>query len=91
MGAAPNKQQDEVQRFVERLSREERTLVVPRHELYEGDWDEMEADLRARLEGKPYIFKLADRIVDDLERIKHLRRFEQEHGVDLSDYINVEP
>jgi hypothetical protein len=77
--------------FVERLSSAERLLVVLKRELYEGCWDEMVADLRARLEGRPYIFKLAHRISDDLERIERLRRFETQHDVDLSDYVRLEP
>ena len=66
-------------------------LVVLRHELYEGSWDEMDKDLRARLEGRPYIFKLANRIADDLERIQRLREFEQSHDIDLTDYVDIEP
>jgi hypothetical protein len=62
-------------------------LVVLKRELYEGSWDEMEADLRARLAGGPYIFKLVHRIEEDLNRIERLRRFEQGNGVDLSEYV----
>jgi hypothetical protein len=76
---------------MEAATREERMLVVLKHELYDGDWDEMEADLRSRLEGRPYIFKLASRIGDDLERIAGLRDFEQRNGVDLSDYVDLDP
>lgn len=76
-----------VRQFVERMTGEQRMLVVLKRELYEGSWDEMTADLTARLEGRPYVFKLAHRIVDDLERIETLRSFEQKHGVDLSDYV----
>jgi hypothetical protein len=47
-------------------------------------------DLQNRLEGKPYIFKLVNRIQDDIERIKQLRRFEQEHGVDLAEYVHLD-
>jgi len=79
-----------VQQFVESLTREERMLVVLKRELYEGDWDEMVADLQARLEGRPYIFKLAHRITDDLERIHRLRQFEQSSGVDLCDHVRME-
>lgn len=79
-----------VQQFVESFNREERMLVVLKRELYEGDWDEMVADLQARLEGRPYIFKLAHRITDDLERIRRLRQFEQSNGVDLCDYVKME-
>jgi hypothetical protein len=69
---------------------EERMLVVLKRELYEGSWDEMTADLKARLEGRPYIFKLAHRIADDLERIERLREFERRNRIDLSDYVKLE-
>lgn len=91
MGKLRPTQQAAVKLFVDKMSREEQTLLVLRHELYEDSWQEMEADLRARLAGGPYIFKLAHRIVDDLERIQRLRNFEQQCGVDLCDHIDVEP
>jgi hypothetical protein len=47
-------------------------------------------DLQNRLEGKPYIFKLANRIKDDVERIGILQEFEKAHGIDLSDYIKLD-
>jgi len=75
--------------FADRLTREERMLVVLKRELYEGRWDDMVADLQARLEGRPYVFKLANRISDDLARIDRLRAFEETHGVDLSDYVDM--
>jgi hypothetical protein len=59
-------------------------LVALRDELYGGSWDRMERDLRDRLEGNPYVFKLADRIEEDIERIEKLRRYEKEHGFVLS-------
>ncbi|MDY7010738.1 MAG: hypothetical protein SVV80_08310 [Planctomycetota bacterium] len=77
-------------RFVRQMSREERMLVVLKRNLYEGAWDDMVADLKARLEGKPYIFRLANRITDDLERIERLRIYETENNVDLSDYVELE-
>jgi len=73
------------------MSREERMLVVLNRQLYEGSWGEMVADLQARREARPYIFKLAHRIVDDLERIKRLRKFEADYNVNLSDYVELEP
>lgn len=78
-----------VRDFVERLSREERMLVVLKRELYDGNWDDMVADLRARLEGRPYIFKLATRIADDLQRIEKLRDFERRSGADLSEHVKL--
>jgi hypothetical protein len=82
---------NQVQRFVNALTTEERMLIVLKAELYEGSWDEMVADLQARLSGRPYIFKLANRITEDLDRIRRLRQFEESCGVDLSEYVRMEP
>jgi hypothetical protein len=79
-----------VRRFLQGISREERMLVVLKRELYQGSWDDMEADLRARLEGRPFIFKLVHRISEDLDRIVRLRAFENEHHVDMADYIQID-
>ena len=76
-----------VRSFVEQLSPEEKMLVILKGELYEGDWGSMLEDLRDRLEGRPYIFKLADRITEDISRIEKLQNFEQSHKVDLADYV----
>jgi hypothetical protein len=81
---------DEVEAFVSRLTAEERMLVVLKRELYEGSWEAMLADLNARLEGKPYVFKLANRIRDDIERIGRLKAFEQAHQADLADHVNLD-
>ena len=90
VSSARAKVDKKVMRFVERMTREERMLVMLKRELYEGSWDEMEADLRARLEGRPYIFKLAHRITDDLQRIEKIRQFENDCSVDLGDYIEID-
>jgi len=76
-----------VQDFVDGLSEECRMLVVLKAQLYGGDWEPMLDDLRNRLRGKPYIFKLASRIQDDIERIEQMLEFEAEHNVDLADYV----
>ncbi len=73
--------------FVAQLTQQERMLVLLQKELYEGSWEAMLADLRNRLQGKPYIFKLVNRIQDDIVRIGNLRDFEQKYGVTLADYI----
>ena len=78
-----------VRRFVQRLTREERVLIVLKRELYDDDWTGMILDLQARLKDKPYIFKLASRITEDLERIERLRKFEQENNINLSDYVEA--
>lgn len=91
MGPSDPQPSRTIQQFARSLTREERMLVVLKRELYEGQWDEMIADLRARLAGGPYIFKLANRIEDDLERIERLRSFENQHQVDLSELFPLEP
>jgi len=78
----------EVHDFVARLSDEHRMLVILKAQLYGGTWEPMLDDLQNRLDGKPYIFKLANRIKDDIDRIEQMRKFEQEHNVDLSDYLD---
>jgi len=70
-------------RFFESLTPEENVLITVRDELYSGSWESMLEDLRARLEGKPYIFRLATRIEDDIARIGRLQRYEREHDIDL--------
>ncbi len=75
--------------YVDSLSQEHRMLVVLKAQLYGGSWDPMLDDLRNRLTGKPYIFKLVHRIQDDIERIEQMRRFEAEHGVNLTDYVDL--
>jgi len=91
VASAADETQVKARRFVQGMTSEERMLVVLKRELYEGSWDEMVADLQARLEGRPYIFKLAHRIADDLDRIARLREFEKTCNVDLSDYVELEP
>ena len=78
---------DPVREFVRTLTNEESTLVVIRDELYGGAWEEMLKDLEGRLQAKPYVFKLATRIEDDIVRIGKLREFEQRHRVNLKDYV----
>ena len=75
--------------FVEGLSDEHRMLVVLKAQLYGGTWEPMLDDLRNRLAGKPYIFKLANRIEDDIERIEQMQQFETEHKIDLADYVEL--
>ena len=75
--------------FVKGLSEEQKMLVTLKSQLYEGSWEPMLDDLRNRLEGKPYIFKLASRIQDDIERIEQMREFESEHNVDLSEFVEI--
>ena len=75
--------------FIADLSDEHRMLVILKAQLYGGTWEPMLDDLKNRLEGKPYIFKLANRIKDDIERIEQMRKFEEEHNIDLTEYVEL--
>ncbi len=74
--------------FVRQLSTEHKMLIVLKTQLYGGKWQPMYDDLKNRLEGKPYIFKLANRINDDVERIEQMREFEDKYDVDLAEYVD---
>ena len=76
-----------VRDFVDRLSDEHRMLVALKAQLYDGTWEPMLDDLQNRLAGKPYIFKLINRIRDDIERIQEMQKFEEEHNINLADYV----
>ena len=69
------------------LSPDEKTLVTLRDELYGGSWEQMLGDLRDRLKGKPYIFKLVNRIQDDIARIEKLSEYEKKHKINLADFL----
>ena len=75
--------------YVAGLSNEHRMLVILKAQLYDGTWEPMLDDLRNRLAGKPYIFKLVNRINDDIERIEQMQKFEAEHNIDLADYVTM--
>ncbi len=79
----------EISDFVAGLSDEHRMLVILKAQLYGGTWEPMLDDLQNRLDGKPYIFKLANRIKEDIERIEQMRKFEQEHNIDLAEYVEL--
>ena len=83
----PTSETEIVETFARELLNEERTLLVIRDELYNGSWDEMLKDLTARLQAKPYVFKLATRIEDDIVRIQKMRDFEEQYNVNLKDHV----
>ena len=75
--------------YVEKLSEEQKMLVILKAQLYGGSWEPMLDDLKNRLAGKPYIFKLANRIQDDIERIQQMKAFEKEHNVELTEFVEL--
>jgi len=74
--------------YVSRLGEEHKMLIALKGHLYSGSWEPMLDDLRNRLAGKPYIFKLVHRIQDDIGRIEEMQKFEAEHKIDLTEYIS---
>ena len=79
----------QVQNFISSLSDEHRMLVLLKAQLYDGAWEPMLDDLRNRLNGKPYIFKLINRIEDDIKRIEEMQKFEAKHNINLADYVEL--
>ena len=76
--------------FVASLPPEELQLIIIRNELYDGSWEDMKKDLEHRRDGKPFVFKLINRIEEDLVRIERLRAYETRAKVDLGDYLDDE-
>ncbi|MDD5135072.1 MAG: hypothetical protein PHP01_06660 [Phycisphaerae bacterium] len=78
-----------INNFVKALSAEHKMLIILKSQLYGGKWEPMYQDLKNRLDGKPYIFKLANRINDDVERIEQMRQFEQQYDCNLCDFVDA--
>jgi hypothetical protein len=74
--------------FVAGLTSGERLLVALRDELYEKSWEQMLQDLKDRLDKRPYIFKLSSRIESDMAAVERMRNYEEEHGIDLRDFLS---
>ena len=87
---AKQENQDVLSAFVQGLTNEHRMLIILKAQLYGGRWEPMLDDLHNRLAGKPYIFRLANRIQDDIERIEQMQQFEKKHDIDLSHYVNLD-
>ena len=79
---------DVIRDYVAALSNEHRMLVVLKGQLYDGQWEPMLDDLKNRLAGKPYIFKLVNRINDDIKRIEQMMEFENKYSIDLVDFVD---
>ncbi len=76
-----------LRRFMDRLSEEHKLLLMLKRDLYDGDWRPMLTDLENRLEGRPFVLRLAHRIEDDLQRIEQMRQLERHYQVDLARFI----
>ncbi len=76
-----------LRRFMDRLTGEQKMLLILKRDLYDGDWQRMVDDLVNRLEGRPYMLRLAHRIEDDLQRIEQMRQMERHYEVDLASFL----
>ena len=76
-----------VPEFVRGLAETERIALIVRDELFAGSWESMRKDLEARAAGRPYVFKLATRIEEDLKAVDKLSAFERRRKVNLADYL----
>lgn len=81
----------EPEEFAKRLEPFERVLIELRDQLYEGSWDRVLSDLRARQRGEPYVYKLSQTIARDIDAIVRLQRYEQQHQVDLARLVKGKP
>ena len=70
--------------FIQRMEPHERVLLELKDHLYEGSWERILEDLRARLDNKPYIYKLSQRITRDVAAIERMKAYEKIKQVDLS-------
>jgi hypothetical protein len=77
----------QIESFVRDLTGNEQVALTIRDELYSGSWERMREDLESRSAGRPYVFRLASRIEEDLRIIEKLSAFEQQMGINLSDYV----
>jgi len=73
--------------FLRRMEPYERVLLDLKENLYEGSWERILADLRSRLKGDPYIYKLGQTITRDIAAIERLRAYELRNGVNLAGII----
>jgi hypothetical protein len=76
--------------FFKSLPREDLQLLALCEILYEGSWEELVEDLKARKSGRPFVYKLQARIEEDLGRIDRLRAYEDQHGVSLRKYVSLD-
>jgi len=74
--------------FIGRLESYERVLLDLKDQLYEGSWERILDDLRARMENKPYIFKLSQTIARDLAAIERMKSYEMRQNVNLSKLLH---
>ena len=76
-----------VEEFARGLAETERIALIVRDELFGGSWENMRRDLEARAAGRPFVFRLASRIDEDLKAVAKLSAFERRRKVNLAEYL----
>ena len=80
---------DELKQLLATLNDQDKVLIACNYELYNGKWDLMKQDLLDRLQGKPYVLQLGERIQEDLERVNKLQGLEEKFQIKLCDYVKL--
>jgi len=80
----------EAEAFFNSLTKSDRMLVALRDELYDGDWETMIGDISNRMKGQPYLFKFVNRAEKDIQSIKKIKGFEEEHHINLNRFLKKE-
>jgi hypothetical protein len=73
--------------FIGRLEPYERVLIDLKEQLYEGSWEQILEDLKARLENKPYLYKLSTAIARDMAAIERMKAYEMRQRVSLAELL----
>ena len=87
---AENLDASEAEAFFNSLTKSDRMLIALRDELYDGDWETMTADISNRMRGQPYLFKFVNRAEKDIQSIKKIKGFEEEHHINLNRFLKKE-
>ena len=77
--------------YVQGLPKQKSQLIILRDELYDGSWNSMLEDLDDRRNSRPYIFKLVNRIEEDIKWCRELWEAEEKFGVNLSLALGAPP
>lgn len=80
----------EPEAFFNSLAKSDKVLIALRDELYDGCWDTMTEDITNRMKGQPYLFKFVNRAEKDIQSIKKIRSYEQEHDINLNIFLKKE-
>ena len=75
--------------FIHDMAPYERVLLDLKEHLYEGSWERILEDLKARMDNKPYIYKLSQTISRDVAAIERMKAYELRQRVNLSQLLSL--